>query len=90
MYLWGTVAGGQCDQIGLFIALWTTFQSQWQELFACKIVVENNENKQKEAGVGPIFKNYLPRSSTFFAIFVKVSKSIIILVQSILGNFYEH
>ena len=34
MYLWGTVAGGQCDQIGLFIALWTTFQSQWQKLFA--------------------------------------------------------
>ena len=24
--------------------------------FFCKIVVENNENKQKEAGVGPIFK----------------------------------
>ena len=23
--------------------------------FFCKIVVENNENKQKEAGVGPIF-----------------------------------
>ena len=24
--------------------------------FFCKIVVEKNENKQKEAGVGPIFK----------------------------------
>ena len=23
----------QCDQIGLFISLWVTFQSQWQQLF---------------------------------------------------------
>ena len=27
--------------------------------FFCKIVVEKNENKQKEAGVGPIFKKII-------------------------------
>ena len=27
--------------------------------FFCKIVVEKNENKQKEAGVGPFLKNKL-------------------------------
>ena len=32
------------------------FDSRWSLQFFCKIVVEKNENKQKEAGVGPIFK----------------------------------
>ena len=31
------------------------FDSRWSLQFFCKIVVEKNENKQKEAGVGPIF-----------------------------------
>ena len=29
--------------------------------FFCKIVVEKNENKQKEAGVGPIFKKTISK-----------------------------
>ena len=32
----------------------------------------------------------LPKSPTFLGIFVKVSKSIIFLVKSFLGNFYRH
>ena len=31
-----------------------------------------------------------PKSSTFLGIFVKVSKSIMFLVKSFLGNFYSH
>ena len=32
----------------------------------------------------------MPKSPTFLVIFVKVSKSIIFLVKSFLGNFYRH
>ena len=31
------------------------FESRWGLQFFCKIVIEKNENKQKEAGVGPFF-----------------------------------
>ena len=33
------------------------FKSRWGLQFFCKIVLEKNENKQKEAGVGPFFNN---------------------------------
>ena len=29
----GQVGGAQCDQIGRFISLWATFQSQWQQFY---------------------------------------------------------
>ena len=38
----------------------------------------------------PLATLKLPKSPTFFAIFEKVSKSIILLVKSFLGNFYRH
>ena len=38
----------------------------------------------------PLATINLPKSLTFLAIFVKVSKSIIFLVKSCLGNFYRH
>ena len=55
----------QCNQIGRFIARWTTFQSLWQQLF-CQ------------------------NCPHFLAIFVKLSKSFILLEKSFLGNFYRH
>ena len=55
---------GQCDQIGRFIGLWTTFQSLWQQ-FICPNVLHSK------------------------AIFVKVSKSLILLVKSFLGKFKD-
>ena len=33
------------------------FESRWGLQFFCKIVTEKNENKQKEAGLGPFKKN---------------------------------
>ena len=38
----------------------------------------------------PLATINLPKSPTFLGIFVKVSKSIIFLVKSFLGNFYRH
>ena len=38
----------------------------------------------------PLAAIYLPKSPTFLGIFVKVSKSIIFIVKSLLGNFYWH
>ena len=38
----------------------------------------------------PLATVNLPKSQTLFAIFQKVSKSIIFLVKSFLGNFYRH
>ena len=32
------------------------FESHWRLQFFCKIIIEKNENKQKDAGVGPFFK----------------------------------
>ena len=55
----------QCDQIGRFIELWSTFQSLWHQLFC------------------PIWPH-------FQAIFVKVSRSFIFLVESFLGEFSRH
>ena len=57
-------ANYQCDQIGRFIGLWTTFQSLWQQ-FICPNVLHSK------------------------AIFVKVSKSLILLVKSFLGKFKD-
>ena len=54
----------QCDQIGRFIALWSTFQSLRQQLFC-------------------------PSCPHFQAIFVKVTKYFIFLVESFLGNFID-
>ena len=59
------VSSAQCDQIGRFIGLWTTFQSLWQQLIC-------------------------PNLLHSWAIFVKVSKSLIFIVKSFLGNFYRH
>ena len=39
---------------------------------------------------GQVFKINLPKSPSFLGIFVKVSKYIIFLVKSFLGNFYGH
>ena len=38
----------------------------------------------------PVATISLPKSLTFLAFFVKVSKSLIFLVKSFLGNFYRH
>ena len=38
---------------------WSEFESRWGLQFFCKIVIEKNENKQKEAGVGPFLKKTL-------------------------------
>ena len=38
----------------------------------------------------PLATTNLPKSPTYLGIFVKVSKSIIFLVKSFLGNFYRH
>ena len=52
--------GGQCAWL---LLRWSEFESRWSQHF-CIFFVETNENKQKEAGVGPnknlhIFKKNL-------------------------------
>ena len=43
-------------QHALLLLQQSEFESRWGLQFFCIIVVEKNENKQKEAGVGPFLK----------------------------------
>ena len=44
---------GQCARL---LLRRSEFESRWSLQFFCNIVFEKNENKQKEAGVGPLLK----------------------------------
>ena len=57
---WWWWSSGQCTRLLLW---WSEFESRWSLQFDCKIVVEKNKNKQKDAGVGQLFFKMLTVSS---------------------------
>ena len=76
----------QCDQFGRFFAFWATFHSMWQQSFC-----PNRPHFRQLLDSGQLWQQLIyPNLLHAWAIFVKVTKSFIFLVKSILSNFYRH